>query len=276
MKHNSFKQGSPLTGFGAGPGRGDYHTDAETGEIFLYDAIGYWGIPAETFARDLAEMDSEVTVVRINSPGGEVFDGTAIYNAIKQHPHHVITQIDGLAASIASVIALGGDEVRMADNAYLMIHEPWSIVMGFAEDMRKEAEVLDKIGETLVRTYARKSGKAEEEIATWLVNETWFTGPEAKEAGFVDMLFGGEEEETAKALFDLSIFDNVPADLKRRIEVTLRDVGYSQKEAKTAIAKGFHTLSQRDVGDPTRRDDGEEQELVAAVERAIETLTITD
>ena len=97
--------------------------------------------------------------VRINSPGGNVFDGVAIANAIKSHPAKTVVYIDGIAASIASIIALAGDEVVMAENAFFMFHEAWSITIGSAEDLRKEADLLDKIDGVLAQTYVKKPAR---------------------------------------------------------------------------------------------------------------------
>ena len=144
-------------------------------EIYLYDEIGWYGVNAETFVKDLKAIKNDV-VLRINSPGGSVFDGMAIYNAVKDFKHGITTIIDGLAASAASYIALAGDTVKMAEGAFLMIHDPMSLVIGSAEDMRKEAELLDKVRDQIAGIYQRKSGKSKKAIVELMKDETWFTG----------------------------------------------------------------------------------------------------
>lgn len=228
--------------------------------VYVYDEIGWFGIQAEQFVKDLNAISTPTIHLRINSPGGSVFDGTSMYNAIKQHKSKVVVHIDGLAASIASIVALAGDEVRIAENAYLMIHEPWSIAIGDAEDLRKEADLLDKVSGTIAKTYMDKSGKDEEEIKALMKAETWLTGQEALENGFADAVESDTEEENSPSnLFDLSIFNNVPDKFKtekhfpseREIESVLRDVGCSVKQAKEILAKGYPQKDAlRDVEQP--------------------------
>lgn len=214
--------------------------------IRIYDEIGWWGVTAEQFADELSQLEASVINLHINSPGGDVFDGHAIYNALKQHPARVVTRIDALAASIASVIALAGDEVHMAANALFMIHNPWTFAMGDADDMRKHAEILDKVGGTIAQTYKAKTGKSADEIAAWMAAETWFNADEAIEAGFVDEKFGdeAEEDQAAQAGFDLSIFNNAPG------------------------------LADTQEGDPAEADD--QTELIAARARLTRLLSLAE
>jgi len=145
-------------------------------EIYIYDEIGFFGVDAQSFAQELKGVKGEVKI-RINSPGGSVFDGMAIYNAIREHKSKTTTIVDGLAASAASYIALAGDEVHMAEGAFFMIHEPYTVMVGTADDMRKEADLLDKINDQIVQFYAQKSGKTSDEIKVKMKDETWFNGP---------------------------------------------------------------------------------------------------
>ena len=171
-------------------------------EILIYEPIGQdWfgnGLTARRFIDDLARMgDVKDIVVRINSPGGEVFDGFAIYNALKNHPAQIHVQIDGLAASIASIIAMAGDLVTMGDGAMMMIHNPWTIAMGDSEDMRKTADMLDKVTEGLLDAYESRTGINRDELKTMLANETWFTTQEAIDRGFADERSASPTEETS-------------------------------------------------------------------------------
>ncbi|HGP0083435.1 TPA: head maturation protease, ClpP-related, partial [Pseudomonas aeruginosa] len=122
------------------------------------------------------------------SPGGDVFEGTAIYNLLRNHPASVDVYIDGLAASMASVIAMAGDTIYMPENAMMMVHKPWGIQGGDADDMRRYAELLDKVEDTLVMAYANKTGKSADDIKALLKEETWMNGREAVAAGFADQL----------------------------------------------------------------------------------------
>ena len=219
-------------------------------EIYLYDEIGWYGVEAETFIKDLKAIKNDV-ILRINSPGGRVFDGMAIYNAVKDFKHGITTIIDGLAASAASYIALAGDTVKMAEGAFLMIHNPMSLVFGSAEDMRKEAELLDKVRDQIAGIYQRQSGKSKKAIVELMKNETWFTGEEALENNFIDETI---EETQADNLFDLSVFNNTPETLvkesggetpqPKNFERALRDAGLTRQEAKAVLSEGLKALKE--------------------------------
>lgn len=182
-------------------------SDPEEAEIFLYDEIGGFGVNAKGFIDSVRQMNPKKITLRINSPGGSVFDGLAIYNFLKERD--VTVQIDGLAASIASVIAMAGKEVKIAGNGFLMIHNPWGGAMGDADDMRETADLLDKIRDSLISTYAAKTKKEREKIKEWMENETWFSADEAMENGFADSI-------TDQIAFSASInrFTKVPEALK--------------------------------------------------------------
>lgn len=184
----------------------------DTAEILIYEQIGkdYWsdeGIAAKDFAADLKAMgDVKNITVRLNSPGGSVFEGNTIYNLLKAHQATVTVYIDGIAASIASVIAMAGDKIIMPENALIMIHDPWSMVAGTADDMRKMAEALDKIKESLKTSYKR-SMMTDEEITQMMTDETWMTAQEALDKGFCDEVITAVK---VAASFDLSQFRKAP------------------------------------------------------------------
>lgn len=242
---------SPFNRGNEKPGLKIVRNDASnSAEILIYDEIGYWGIQAADFIRQLAELTASTIDVRINSPGGSVFDGIAIFNAIRQHKAHIVTHVDALAASIASVIALAGDEVKIAKNAYLMIHEPWTLTAGNSTQLRKDADTLDKFGDTILATYVTKSGADPKEVRQLMQDESWLNADEALELGFVDEVVDTSE---VKASFDLSVFNHVPAALAgsakqpeptvRDIERALRDAGLSRSAARAAAAAGFQALT---------------------------------
>ncbi len=155
----------------------------------IYDEIGGWGITAKQFARDLKDLGKITQLnARIHSPGGDVFEGMAIYNILKNYPAHKVAHIDGLAASMASVIAMAFDEVVMPENAMMMVHKPWGGTIGDADDMRKYADLLDKVEGNLVGAYRDKTGMTDEQLHALLAEETWLTGREAVEKGFADTL----------------------------------------------------------------------------------------
>jgi len=157
----------------------------KTAEIHIYGYVGGWDVSARQFAKDLKELgELDEIQLHINSPGGSVFEGTAIYNLLKNHKAKIETHIDGIAASMGSVIALAGDTVHIAENAYFMIHNPSGVVAGEEKDMKKAADLLAKIKTTMVNLYSSRSGMSEEAVVEAMDEETWYAGTEAVEAGF--------------------------------------------------------------------------------------------
>ncbi len=160
---------------------------ADEAEIYIYDEIGFWGVTARQFVSDLQALgDISHINLHINSPGGDVFEGIAIFNALKFHGAAITVHIDGVAASMASMIAMVGNPVIMPENTMMMIHKPWGFAGGDANDMRDYADLLDKMESVLIPAYASKTGKSAEEIAAMLEDETWMSGSECVAQGFAD------------------------------------------------------------------------------------------
>lgn len=155
-------------------------------EISIYDEIGFGGVTAKDFLAEIKKYKGQHIDLRINSVGGSVIEGAAIYNSLRRHKGGLTVHVDGLAASMASVIAMAGEEIVMAGNAMLMIHNPWSMTMGDADDLRKEADVLDKLKATLVNAYVRKTGMETEDIAAMMDEETWLNATQSVAMGFAD------------------------------------------------------------------------------------------
>lgn len=180
---------------------------SKTADLYIYDAIDSWfGVSAETLVQDLAGLDVEQLNVYINSPGGSVFDGLAILNALRRHPAHVTVTVDGLAASAASFIAMGGDEVVMGRNSELMVHDASGICIGNAADMQVMAEDLARVSDNIASIYAERAGG---DVKAWrevMLAETWYTAQEAVDAGLADRVDGAKDGARAKAKFDLGVF----------------------------------------------------------------------
>lgn len=163
-------------------------------ELYIYDDIGpeWAGMVSANFVRaELAKHEGKPVTVRINSPGGFVTEGQAIYNALRRHSDgggKVTVEVDALAASIASYIAMAGDEILIAENAMFMIHKAWTMMAGNADAFRKEAGVLDKFDDTLADTYVARSGADKEKIMQLLADETWLTAKESVELGLADAI----------------------------------------------------------------------------------------
>lgn len=235
-------------------------TDSAT-EIELYDEIGFWGVNAKDFRAKLKGAGD--VVLKINSPGGSVFDGVAIYNDLKAHKGNVRVEITGIAASIASIIAMAGDEIAIAENGMMMIHNAWTVAVGNAEEMTAQAAVLSKIDGALALTYAAQKGTPGiRAIKQMMADETWMSGKEAKDSGFATEILQPVDKKS-QAKFDLTVFENAPASLKysddepktvRDAERALRDAGWSRTEARKALSQREEI--QRDAEtEPTKEFD---------------------
>lgn len=187
-------------------------------EILIYEDIGAGffqdGLTAKQFAKDLKALGPVSQLdIRINSVGGDVFEGTAIYNQLKAHSAKKTVYVDGIAASIASIIAMAGDSIIIAENAWMMVHDPSGLVWGTAEDMRQMATAMDKIKAGLVTAYKSKTGRPADEIQALMSEETWMTAEDAVAEGFADQIGPQTDAEpvTASARYK---FRHLPAALQ--------------------------------------------------------------
>jgi len=190
-------------------------------EILLYEQIGFdWqtseGVTAKQFDEALKGAGSGKIVVRINSPGGDVWDGIAIYNMLKSTPNHVETVVEGVAASAASIVAMAGDSVRIYPSAQLMIHSAWTIAMGNSSEFRDVADVLEKIDLQLAEIYSAKSGKGPDEFLSIMNKDNYYTAKESIELGLVDSVV---DLESDKEKLPAAASDNkrITADARRRM-----------------------------------------------------------
>jgi len=188
-----------------------------TGEIYLYGPIGQdWfgeGNSAKQFADDLKKLNNVSTIdVRINSEGGDVFAGKAMYTLLTQHKAKIVVHIDGLAASAASFIAMAGNEIEIAESAFVMIHDAFGAQYGRAKDMRAFADLLDATNQSIVDIYAARTKSAADKIAKWMDAETWFSAKDAIKNGFADRVC--ENMKVAASISDPTMFKNLPAALR--------------------------------------------------------------
>ncbi len=182
--------------------------DDSVTEVWVYDEIGWFGITASEFIQDLQAIDTPRIELHLNSPGGEVFDGIAIYSTLRQHDAEVHTIIDSLAASIASVIAMAGDEITITPNGTMMIHDGMGLAVGNAKDHREMADLLDKVSDNIASVYAERTGGTVDEWRALMRDETWFSADEALEAKLVDRVATGPD--TPAAEFDISFLTDAP------------------------------------------------------------------
>lgn len=184
-----------------------------TAEIYIYEQIGedWWsgeGVSAKKFITDLNKLDVDIIDLYINSPGGSVFDGNSIYNALNRHKAAINVTVDGIAASIASVVAMAGDTITMPQNAMMMIHNPSGMVQGTAKDMIKMAEALDKVKVGILGAYMTRAAIEEDDVSDMMAEETWLTAQDALDYGFADKVV---DPVKMAACFDgLANFKNVP------------------------------------------------------------------
>lgn len=255
-----------------------------TAEVMIYDEIGFWGTTAQDFAKALADLDVSTINLHINSPGGEVYDGIAILNALRNHDAEVNVSIDGIAASAASFIAMAGDTITMARNSELMIHDASGLVIGGPDDMAEFAARLDQMSNNIASIYAERAGGTVEDWRKAMKNETWYSAQEAVDAGLADKVAEPKGDTgKAKNRFDLSIFnyagrDKAPAPATSgeptptQTPAAASAVGNQEnttKEGSTIVAlsdESTATLRQK-LG---LADDADEATILAAFDEALE------
>jgi ATP-dependent Clp endopeptidase proteolytic subunit ClpP len=217
-------------------------------EISIFDEIGGWGIGVEQFKEsfDLVKGAKAVRLL-LNSPGGDVTAGMAMYNLLSSIREKLTVEVLGLAASMASIVALAGKTLVMGEGSFLMIHNPWTVTWGDSEGLRKTADVLDKFRGELLNIYVSRSGQSAEDVAAMMDAETWLTADESVDLGFAHEV--NRVAVAAKIGWDFKKigFNKAPAALAgsnkpqtvREFEAYLRDAGYSANEAKAIVAKGY-------------------------------------
>lgn len=211
------------------------------GEIASETWYGDEVTPA-AFRADLAKAAGKDVTVWINSPGGDVFAASVIYAALMEHKGRVNVRIEGLAASAASVVAMAGDTVSMAATAYLMIHNPWTLTMGDADDLRHEADVLDEVAEGIILAYQIKTGLSRTKLREMMADETWMSARTAIDLGFADELIArsgdpSPEESAAQPAARAHCFGRIAACAKMR-----RRIAADAKTTETAA-----TQAERDT-----------------------------
>jgi len=173
----------------------------DVAELLIYEDIGgWWGITAAELERELRRVEVQEITVRINSYGGEAFEGIAIHNLLTRHDARVVVHVDGIAASAASIISMAGDEIHMAANAMMMIHEAWGMTQGPAEDHEKHAAMLRKLNRASGETYAGRTQREIEDVLKLMADETWMTAQDALAMGFathVTPAKSGDDSESA-------------------------------------------------------------------------------
>ena len=223
-------------------GRWDAAVRGESSDstITMYDMIGSdgWseGVTAKRIGAALRSIGERDVTVLINSPGGDFFEGLAIYNLLREHPHKVTVKVVGLAASAASVIAMAGDEIQVAKSGFLMIHNAWSVVIGNRHDLRSAADVMEQFDASMADLYATAAGIDAKTAAKLMDEETWMNGQAAVDAGFATSLLPADEIVQEQGQTNSSLA------AKRRVDNLLAKQGMPRSERRALLEqiKGTH------------------------------------
>lgn len=204
----------------------------DAAHIYLYDVIDAWfGVSAQMMVDALKSASGKTVHLHINSPGGDVFESVAMATAIAAHDGDVIAHIDGVAASAATRVALAAKEVRIAESGLMMIHNSWTIAWGNSEEIRKTADLLDKVDTGIVADYTRKTGASEQQVRDWMAAETWFTAQEALDNKFVDAIDATTQGAANKA-WDLSAYQNAPKQPERPADAVAAQIANRERKLR--------------------------------------------
>ena len=240
-------------------------TASSNSTISVFDIIGDdgmgGGVSAKRIAAALRAIGNRDVTVQINSPGGDMFEGIAIYNLLRAHPARITVDVLGIAASAASVIAMAGDNIRMAPSSFLMLHNAWGVVIGNRHDMAEAATLFERFDGALADIYAARSGMARSEIATLLDAETFLTAEEAVAAGLADIIAGETD-----AASDVSAQVRPDIHAKRRIDAALAQQGIPRSERRAMLKQISGT---RNAAEPATHDAGFDP---AALRQLLDTL----
>lgn len=241
-------------------------TENKTADIYIYGDITSWpwlesDVSSYTLSKELQELDESIEHINvyINSYGGEVAEGLAIYNALKRHKAKVTTYVDGFACSIASVIFAAGDERIMSDTSLLMIHNAWTWASGNAEELRKQADDLEKITQASINAYMNIVNITEEELKEMMDDEAWFNGQEALEMGFATKLVEAEEKEVATQSIRKSLIQKIT---KGSEKVATVNVQIDKEEIEEIIQQEIKKLEQKLINQQEPKEPKQNKEPV--------------
>lgn len=242
----------------------------KTAEVLIHEPIGAdWmgdGLTSKRFAQDLKALgDVNAIKVRMNSPGGSVSDGIGIYNILRSHGARIEVSIEGMAASIASVIAMAGDTISMGEGALMMIHNPWTLAIGDAEAMRKTADVLDKHTEALADIYVKRTGMDRAELRGLLNAETWLNGQEAVTLGFADTAATGEAKNELREAFTA-----FASTFRKPADITPLRIAAILKSATAADLAPKESVMEKDTTAATPAEIAAAQSAAVAAALAVE------
>lgn len=247
--------------------------DSGDNVITMFDVIGedFWtggGVTAKKVASQLRAIGDRPVEVQMNSPGGDVFEGIAIYNILREHPQAITVKVMGMAASAASVIAMAGDTIEIGSASFIMIHNGWVMAIGNRHDMREVADFLEPFDAAMADVYAQRTGAERGDIVAWMDAETFMSGSQAIERGFADSLLAADQvktDETAKGA------DRQVNEL-RAMELTLVQAGMTRTQARARI----NALKGTPGAAPSATPGAGDSEWLSALAGAVATLTDKD
>lgn len=238
--------------------------------ISVLDVIGedFWtggGVTSKRVSAALRAIGDHDVFVDLNSPGGDFFEGVAIYNALRAHPKKVTVRVLGLAASAASVIAMAGDEIQIGKAGFLMVHNAWVVAIGNRHDLADAAKTMEPFDDAMATVYADRAGVKKAKAAEWMDNETWFNGEQAVAAGLADSFLPADQvaEDKTKAEAGKSV------NATRRIDALLAKSGIPRDERRSLIGE---VKSPSAVATGERPAVADDDALKAAIQQLRSTL----
>lgn len=249
---------------------------ADTVSISIHEEIGLWGVSAAQFNAELRTITAKTIDLSIHSPGGNLLDGFAMYNALQSHPATVVGRVEGIAASAASVVLMAANVITMPEDSFIMIHNPHGGAYGNSADLREMADIMDKMQASIANIYVKRSGQPLNDVIDMLNAETWMTAAEAQSKGFADIV-SNAIGVAARADSFASHFKSPPfasenvagsPETERDLEKRLRDAGVSRANATALVAQAKH-LFQRDAEDSEKDQKTQYAEFAARLNRLV-------
>jgi ATP-dependent Clp protease protease subunit len=242
--------------------------------ITLFDVIGedYWsggGITAKKVAAQLRAIGDRPVELQINSPGGDMFEGIAIYNVLREHPQDITVKVMGMAASAASIIAMAGDTIEIGAASFIMIHNCWVLSIGNRHDMAETAAWLEPFDQAMRDVYVARTGQKADDVAKWMDDETFMSGSQAIERGFADALLAADQVQTT----DETKAEDQKVNELRAMELTLVAAGHTRSAARARIQKikGEGTPGAAETHEPSTPGAGD-KELAGALAGLLSTI----
>ena len=240
---------------------------SKSADVYIFDEIGTFGLTAQSFIEEIKSYKDTPMSLHINCVGGDVFEGMAIYNVLKKRTARTTVYIEGIAASMGSVIALAGDEVVMAENSLFMIHNAWGGAMGEATEIRKTAAILDKISGEIADIYTKKTNLPYNRVKEMMDEETWLSADEAFNLGFIDSI---SDAIKVAAKYDVSKFKNITdKEIQNKLSVNLKSKKMTEELKNWFNAKVEEIITKVKASNESETEDVKEVEVMMADEKEV-------